>query len=828
MHSAFPFADAIKNCSVSFKTAYPATDCSRRGSELHCPAQMSTPVEPNTQEAAIIAEEQEIFDRVRGRLIGNTQVDTTDSRQVAASIDQQLLDLRDAIGEAKPEDHASLVEQMTRLQAIRSKIGGSRTVPIDPESPYFAHMVLQTDKQQDILIGKRGFIDREHRIHVVDWRNAPISQVYYRYDEGDDYEENIAGRDVEGLVEVRRNVSIAGGRLRRIGAPQGTFIRDQKDVWHQAVGEAAPSLRGGQGKASRAPKRTRAIAKGRGRDRRANLGVHHGQIQRADKHMPEIAALIDREQFDLITQPGAGLVVIQGGAGSGKTTVALHRIAYLNFRQPKLFRPKSMLFVVPSRALMRYVAEVLPSLGIHGVPVVTYLDWAHRQRTRVIGSSPQRYNDATPDICSRLKKHPALLKALEALVADQTASAESQLLSMADDMDQGHVIEKSWSSFANKALLPRLRRVYSAIQAAQGNMQPASFNAALALAKRLIARTNDLIGDWSDLLTDKQTLIKHFGSEVSVSEIDKLVSWSLEQSEQNPLERVERSEQYKAADGRALEEDHPRGRFDREDNALLLRLAQLKRGGLYQKDGSETRYHHIAIDEAQDRSAIEIKVLLEATHQQDGPMSRSVTIAGDTAQRLVFDNNFDGWQELLTIVGHAASIVHPLKLSYRSTAEVMQLAQQVLGPELAPKEHLVARSGAPVELHEFGDVGEVVAFLADALRQLANREPTASVALISRYPEQADMYYQGLARADIPQLRRVRNQDFVFTPGFDVTDVAQVKGLEFDYVVLLDVNANSYPETLESRHLLHIGATRAAHQLWITCSGPPSPLVRDV
>jgi DNA helicase-2/ATP-dependent DNA helicase PcrA len=71
----------------------------------------------------------------------------------------------------------------------------------------------------------------------------------------------------------------------------------------------------------------------------------------------------------------------------------------------------------------------------------------------------------------------------------------------------------------------------------------------------------------------------------------------------------------------------------------------------------------------------------------------------------------------------------------------------------------------------------------------------------------------------------VRRQDFSFTAGVDVTDVAQVKGLEFDYVVLLDVVPANYPATVEARHLLHIGATRAVHQLWLLAVGELSPLV---
>ena len=83
----------------------------------------------------------------------------------------------------------------------------------------------------------------------------------------------------------------------------------------------------------------------------------------------------------------------------------------------------------------------------------------------------------------------------------------------------------------------------------------------------------------------------------------------------------------------------------------------------------------------------------------------------------------------------------------------------------------------------------------------------------------------GLRRAEIPSLRRIRAQEFAFRPGVDVSEIRQAKGLEFDYVVLVDVNANTFGIDDESRHLFHIGATRAAHQLWLIVTGTPSRLL---
>jgi DNA helicase-2/ATP-dependent DNA helicase PcrA len=79
----------------------------------------------------------------------------------------------------------------------------------------------------------------------------------------------------------------------------------------------------------------------------------------------------------------------------------------------------------------------------------------------------------------------------------------------------------------------------------------------------------------------------------------------------------------------------------------------------------------------------------------------------------------------------------------------------------------------------------------------------------------------------VPSLRLVAAQDFAFRPGIDVTDVRQTKGLEFDIVILLDVNEGSYHDDEHARRLLHVAMTRAAHQLWVTYTGTPSSLLPD-
>lgn len=785
---------------------------------------MSELVKEGTPSAAIVSEEEALHTQVQERVSGGVAArrDVLD----ASGLDRDLIELRDAIAEAKPEDLAPLVEQMTRLAAIRSRLGKGKDLPIDLTSPYFAHMVLKEGtKTRDVLIGKRGFIDRKSNVQIVDWRNAPISQVYYRYEEGDDYDEEIAGLELSGEVQLKRNVSIQKSTLRRIGAPQGTFIRDAHGKWHEASGEAAPTLKGGSGTAARAPKmptvsRHGKKKRGGGPDASGELGVHNRGFHRADKHLPEIAALIDKEQFDLITQPESGMVVIQGGAGSGKTTVALHRVAFLNFADGRRFRANKILIVVPSQALARYVEAVLPSLGVKGIPVLTYVGWARSTRQRVLRGTSGKYNSNTSDTVARVKKHAALLPMLEEYVQQQVDDVEEELEAIGQGADA--VIEQ-WRSLSGEALVPRLRKLYRWLK--RSDLSGAQRVASESRIKALGRRADDIMSDWGEVMTDSDLLTKYLGSAgVRPASIEATIRWCVAQQmdPEGPAEGAD----VDPGNGGYLDEDSPAGRFDYEDDPLLLRLVQLKRGALTDRDSRPISYSHVAIDEAQDRSAIEVKVLLEATDcESEHSRDKSVTIAGDTAQRLVFDNGFSGWEELLAQTGNSSVVVRPLKLSYRSTAEVMDLAREILGPDLAPAEPLIARSGAPVELHQFGEVGEAVAFLAEALRALVSREPAASIALLTRFPEQADIYYAGLRRAEVPKLRRIQRDEFTFAPGIDVTDATQVKGLEFDYVIMLDVNATTYPKTVECRHLMHIAATRAAYQLWLISTSEPSALL---
>ena len=114
-------------------------------------------------------------------------------------------------------------------------------------------------------------------------------------------------------------------------------------------------------------------------------------------------------------------------------------------------------------------------------------------------------------------------------------------------------------------------------------------------------------------------------------------------------------------------------------------------------------------------------------------------------------------------------------------------------------------------------------FSSVMLAELLDREPKAQVAIIAREDELARRLHDTLQR-QLP-VRLVLDGRFTFQPGIDITAVAQVKGLEFDYVIVPDATANVYPNDPVSRRMLHVAATRAVYQLWIVTEGKRSPLL---
>jgi hypothetical protein len=769
----------------------------------------------------IIAEEEALLGRVQASL--ERAIGEASKRAGGGDLTSReaLIALREEASTASEDDLPPLLLEMSVRQRLLERPGAAPLPTM--RTPYLAHLRLaEGATKKDYLLGHVSFLDPPAGVRVVDWRVAPVAQIFYRYREGDEFEEELPGRLAEGVVEARRIVVIVDGRLEQILGDGFVLTRGPDGAWQQGVGASLAS--GGAGAAARP----------------GSLGVGVGAEGSA--RPAEVTALLDAEQFAAVCAPPEQPLIVLGTAGSGKTTVALHRLARIAGRDPEHYPLDRLRVVVPEEGLARLSRRLLEPLGVGAAQVATLDAWARALARDVFGKASELCMDP-PALVSSLKRHPALYDALRARFAKVPAK---------------------WTT------LRRLR-----------NRLADAFTDRAFLGEVVAAARGDL-------------------SRAAVEETVRHTVLQLGETLDETLASIVVPEMKVAVDGRPIAEGTPdelAGTIDVEDLPILLFL-RAWRGEL-----EAPSIPHLVLDEAEDLSLFELFVLgrllgepsaapvtastdgvrrggrrghettgepggrgrrawepprgapdgaapfetprgshplPQRTHAPGAPDSRglgrtgfadssrqvvsarrSVTLAGDEAQQT--QSSFAGWARVLAELGVGEAATCRLAVSYRCPRPIAELARGVLGL-LAPDEPTrTAREGAPVGLFHFPDEGQAWLFLSGAVRDLCEREPRASIAIVARDADAARRVHSALR--ELPDVRLVLGGDFTFEPGVDVTDVDGVKGLEFDYVIVPDASAEAYPATDEARRRLHVAVTRAAHQLWIVAAGRPTPLV---
>ncbi|MFL5355340.1 ATP-binding domain-containing protein [Archangium sp.] len=686
---------------------------------------------------SIIAEEEELLGRVLASVEAARQR-SGGRKQESQGLVAQLQVLRDEAATAPVADLPHLLHQMNQARALLER---QQTAQL-PETgaPYFAHLRVDGPAGiRDYLLGRTSYADASADVRIIDWRFAPVARVFYRYGEGDSYEEWFGERLSEGTVEVRRLVVIERGRLTRIQAGTLVLVRSPEGAWRMlGAGPASQLEGGGTGTAVRP----------------GQLGVGEGVSQREGSL--DVTALLDAEQFEAVSVAADQPLLVLGSAGSGKTTVALHRLAKIAFDDHANYPEARMKVIVPEEGLARLSRRLLAPLGLGKVSVETLEGWAATAARVSFGAKALKVWEDTPPLVAKLKRHPALRRALAARMGVLQSSATT---------------------------LPRLR-------------------------KRL-----------AEVFTDRRFLegvISYSGGDLPLTAVEETVRHTMLQIATPlalELEGVD-PDRLQTLDGKSLESDTPdelAGTLDVEDLPLLLFL-RLQGGSL----GAVGRLVHVVLDEVEDFSLFELFVVGKLLGE-----ARSCTLAGDEMQQTA--TSFAGWPAVLAELGVRDAATCRLQVSYRCPRPVTELARKVLGSQVTTAAPQAGREGAPVGLHHFPDEAQAYLFIGEALRDLLEREPHASIAVIASSPDQARAFHRVVS--DMSWARLVLGGDFSFEPGVDVTDVDNVKGLEFDYVVIPDATARAYPAQDEARRRLHIAITRTSHQLWVVSAGVRSPLL---
>ncbi len=812
---------------------------------------MDVRVELSAEQTKVLEEEQQLLLQVKQGLI---ILAAEDKKNNLSNLQLEgIIELRDSLAETLPEDVPAVMAQMERMVLLHSQQDSHNpSNGYNLDTPYFAHIVLsENNRVRNLLIGNQNCFSTHLPCPIVDWKNAPISKIFYRYREGDEYVEDIGERELEGELIKRRMLLIENGNLMRINWPGGILEdlspeQGGSNNW-RLVSQKTPRLESGHGKTLEEIKVTGKSSLNAGGKTDLSFSGY-----RVDKHLRQITALVDPQQFEIITHSDYGIILIQGGAGSGKTTVALHRLAYLMTKKPQYFKPKTVLPIVFGHALANYMSRVLPALGVKGVVPQTYHKWISGLRQRVLPDLPGNYAENTPMDVIELKRHPLWLKYYLEETKKRTLKFRELFEVRLAKVEGLNLLLEEWGITTGLPLIPRLlsllrwskgefaikkmanhesRRMEKKLHNVLEQSFPEIFEAPHLLISQI----------WNDCLVNKELLFETVErlapGEFSETQLTSSWNWAVRQYQKRiaagetiESDRVSLVDQVEVYGNKKFNFEDDKCSLDEEDDSLLLILYQMLMGPIKSKNGKILSYSHLMLDEAQDFGPLEFQILVSLTPEKHP----SVTLAGDMDQRIMLGRKLETWEESLSYLtlpdGSKPDVtaLSPLQIGYRSTDEIMKAAKKVIGEHSVNTTWYSTRQGAPVNVFRFQESGAMVAFLADTLEDLCVREPLASIAVLTRTNEAALKLYEGLQRSDLANMRIIRDQEFSFTPGIDVTDISQTKGLEFDTVIIADADASTYGPDILSRQLLYVGLTRAAHQLWLLHCGNPSKLINDL
>lgn len=695
----------------------------------------------------MIADEEARFEKTVASLVSelpHVQEAKISANQAAREITAWL------VTEWNPEERQPLVSDEAvahRIVDIRNKSDQDLLELI--REPYFGRVVTNEDDGSvvEFLIGKKSNISSG----IVDWRNGPISSLYFNYQQGEEFLEVINERERSGSIKIRRSYKIEDGRMVQIDTPEGVF-------YHGELGWTKLDL-----DAEAAAHRSR--------------GIHSRK-----KTLPSILSLITREQFEMITSDPNRPVMIQGTAGSGKTTVALHRLAWLLGDNQAHARAAKTRVLVMNKSLQMYVSSTLPSMGIHEVEVTTFNSWALgiiRDATR---KNPAFQFHNLPAFVEEIKFSDGILAAIADQVGKEAAAADGDIRQR---FASHSGIIAAWGAGKGKALLPRLRDFLHEVKTS--SLSDEEKRGHVDFLKGRIESLEDYIGDIYDLQADPARLGRFLQPD---EKLDEHLQVLKRLSEKNRRKRV----------------------LDYFDMSLILRNIQIKNGGLPGKDGQPEFLDHLVIDEAQDFGPVEFAVMFGAVDDK-----RHITVVGDVSQKILTARKFIGWDRIVhQLELENEDLIH-LEVSFRCTAPIMSLARRVEGrPGRAE-----GRSGTEPVWHQAKDDDEVLETLAEWAEKWRVRDPQALLALICRTPKQAMQLKEELKEMIPEGLRLGHRSQFSFEPGVIVTNIHQVKGLEFDAVALVEPSEDNYPRRRdENRNLLYVGITRAQEDLLLIGKAP--------
>lgn len=617
------------------------------------------------------------------------------------------------------------------------------------DSPYFGKILFLPENSRrnnplQLYIGKFALMDNETHIPLItDWR-SPVANIYYRNS------------------GPRKDVSFI--------APIGERRGDLKQKRQFQISRA----------------RIKGIYDAKSGNVAADEFLLVQLQERIGKKLQDIVATIQSQQNDIIRAEIDRPVLIQGVAGSGKTTILLHRLAYLFYTYPKQINETNSLIIAPNQMFIDYVSDVLPNLGIKKVDILTYLFWAKK----VLGWD-NYYTISPEDENLEYKEFKGSTKFLDILDRYYDKFEENLLLNIPSS--QKDIISRRYyelkESFKDIDMFERV-----------------SLATEYAFAQKEFSRyrTGEVRNRGNNYEETKNKILTYIRKECNVYMLYKnmhkgtgFVPATLSKYTLEGLKHNGRIHTYRM-----------------EDLAPMVYL-YLK---IYSSKILQRNY--IMIDEAQDMSLIQLATL--SMIAKNG----NTTIAGDLAQSIIPPFYIKSWKETFSVLeaeNNKKVEYHQLQKCYRTTVEIVDFANNLLKKSL-PKSY-----DLPEAVLRHGDEVKVIA-LKKGLSSLNLKEikkiidlikedfkkGSVTLALLARDRAHANTLYSIFKEHEKEIGRNVVSYtENDYKSGLLILPIENAKGLEFDSIILADASSDYYKDDLLSNKLLYVGITRALHRAYI-------------
>ncbi|MDF2019837.1 MULTISPECIES: 3'-5' exonuclease [unclassified Bacillus (in: firmicutes)] len=647
------------------------------------------------------------------------------------------------------------------LESMRES--NRQNLRIGVQEPYFGRLDFQEDGKEDVMpiyIGKVGVSDIDTmKPIIIDWR-APVASMFYSFTGGEElaFYQSPDGL-VEGDVYLKRNISIRKRELERV---VDTYVKGNEDVSH------------------------------------ADDFLLYRLGENKDNKLKDIVSTIQSEQNDIIRAERNLPLLIQGVAGSGKTTIALHRLAFLIYEYREQLEAERMIVFAPNSLFLDYISSVLPELGVGNISQTTFSNWAlHTLDDSVkLKQTDEKLKEAFSINRDERKVMLGKLKGtlkFKSFIEERMVEFEKELVPTSDfeAWDKAVIpVEdiKKWMQVEYKhyplkkrreRLLGRMKRWIEIELKKYGET-----NEKKLLKKEATKRLNSYMKFWP-----KMSPLSIYSSILKSKEILEVLPEELVRETEKNCRKKE-----------VYVEDLP---------ALIYihhRITGIEIG---------QKFHHVVIDEAQDFSPFQVYVLKEIT------LGNSFTILGDLSQAIYDYQGIEDWSAFKEVFQETG--YYELTRSYRSTKEIIEFANEIIKNAEIPVGLAtpVFRSGEEVKvIHTEDQFTEIV----KTLKQLQNAD-VKTIAVIGRTDDECRDMYEKLTNEGL-SVNVIEADQSKYKGGISVVPVYLAKGLEFDAVLLIDVDEEHYKNTKHDAKLLYVGCTRSLHDLWIFHSGEASSLIK--